>query len=278
MRITTSMVQRNVLADLNTLSEQARRDAEPGVLGQGDHPPERRPLRHGARAGAARRARRPTSSTSATSGRPGLAGRHRVLAATRSPSTSTARASSLLQGVDRLRRPDLARRGRQGDRPDHPGHQGGRRTPPTATATSSPAPRPRPRRTSSATTTPTRATGRPRPDVPGVREIGPGVTMPSTPSADELLGDGRATDRRQAARLAARHLRPPARPATAPSLRGDRHHQPRRRASTRCWGRAPRNGAMTNRLEAAADAPGPDRGARRPSSSRTPRTPTSPRR
>ena len=47
---------------------------------------------------------------------------------------------------------------------------------------------------------------------------------------------------------------------------------------TRCSRSARRNGALTNRLDAAGDAPRPDRGDARRSSSRTPRTPTSPRR
>ena len=66
-RITAGMVQRCVLADLNTHQRQARRRRRPSRVGQGDHQAQRRPVRRRAARWRCARSSRRTRSTSATS-------------------------------------------------------------------------------------------------------------------------------------------------------------------------------------------------------------------
>ena len=112
------------------------------------------------------------------------------------------------------------------------------------------------------------------PTIPGVvREIGPGVTMTINSVAREILGDGRAnpTDGKLL-NVAARHLRPPARPTTAPRCaaatstalkaqldallevraRNGAHDQPPRGRRARAWTRS--TGAVTEQLSNTEDA------------------------
>ena len=195
MRITTSMVQRNVLSDLNSLSVQARQDAVQGLLRQGDHAPVAT-IRSGRRArwACAQNTRRQRAVHAQHRRRAGLAGRDRVRAGLDHRSTSTARRTCCSQGSTDTS--DAARASRSPPRSTRSSRASRRRRTPatatsylmsgTATSTS--------RRTSSAPTTPTRAT---RPAStrrsPGVvREIGPGVTMSINSVGREILGDGRA--------------------------------------------------------------------------------------
>ena len=126
MRITTSMVQRNVLSDLNSLSEKLATHAEQGVLGQGDHAPARRPVQHGARDGPAPEPGRQRAVPAQH--------RRRAWAGRRRPSPRWARSndfvrraqSLLLQGATDSTDAGARRLGRRRDRPDHPGPQGDR--------------------------------------------------------------------------------------------------------------------------------------------------------
>ena len=89
------------------------------------------------------------------------------------------------------------------------------------------------------------------PAIPGVvREIGPGVTMSinSVGARDPRRRPGRR--RRQAAQRPARHLRPPARQRRRRAARRD--ITALKASSTTLLNVRARNGAMTNRLEAAA--------------------------
>ena len=125
MRITTSMVQRNVLADLNNISAKLTQDADEVGLGQGDHPPVRRPVRHRAGDGAAPEPERQPAAPAQRRGRDRLAGRdragadghHRVGREGQEPARP---------GRHRLARPDVARRDRRRARADHRGHQADR--------------------------------------------------------------------------------------------------------------------------------------------------------
>ena len=197
---------------------------------------------------------------------------HRVRAACARPARSRAPPTR----ADQTARNAIADR----DRPADPGHQAGRRTPPTAAATSSAArdtTRPRTTRRRRRPTRATTAADTDRRRGESLREIGPGVTIddqrPSATRSSATVGpgDGKLLNvlrdiadapARRRRRRAARH--------------GDikaAHDQPRQRA------RGP--GAQRR-----ADEPPRDRRRRastrsrsRPrTSSRTPRTPTSPRR
>ena len=157
MRITTSMVQRNVLSDLNGLSEKLARTQGKASSGKEITRPSDDPFNAAQAMGLRQTLERQRPVPAQHRGRAGLAGRDRGRARLdhrlRQPRPRPARA-----GRDRHGRPDRAQRDRLRDRPDHRGHQGDRerhlrrQLPDVRHATTARA------RTSSAPTTPTRAT------------------------------------------------------------------------------------------------------------------------
>ena len=159
MRITTSMVQRNVLADLNTLSSKLAETQAKAASGKEITRPSDDPFGTGRGDGPALRRWAPTSSTSATS-RTRRAGRTRPSPRWTRSRGYVNRAHDLL---DRGRpptppTPTVAQGDRRRDRPDHPGRQGdGERHLRRQLRALGHRDRRR-RRTSSAPTTPTRAT------------------------------------------------------------------------------------------------------------------------
>ena len=126
MRITTSMVQRNVLSDLNTLSEQLAKTQSKASSGKEITRPSDDPFKTPRRRWACARARRQRAVHAQHPGRAGLAGRDRVRAGLdhrlRQPRARPARCRAPTDTADA----DLAQRDRRRDRPDHPGHQGDR--------------------------------------------------------------------------------------------------------------------------------------------------------
>ena len=279
MRITTSMVQRNVLSDLNTLSEPARQDAGQGRLQQGDHAAVGRSVQGRAARWACARTSAPTSSSCATS-RTRRAGWTRPSPRwTRSPTTSPRATTCCCRARTDTADADVAQGARRRDRPDHPGHQGDARTPRygdkyimSGTATAVAAVQARRRR-----------------HLPGRRgRPGPGDARHRARDRpgrddDDQLGRARGPRRRpgpadgKLLSVAARHLRPP-------------QGQRRRRAARRRH-----RGAADASVDELLERPRPQRRADEPprgrharastrsrapltSSSRTPRTPTSPRR
>ena len=221
MRITTSMVQRNVLSDLNTLSEKLAKTQSKASSGKEITRPSRRPVQHRARDGPAPEPRR-QRAVPAQHRTTRWAGRTRPRPrSTRSPTTSTARRRCCCRAPPT--RPTPTRATRSPTRSTRSSRVSRRRANASyGDATCCPAPRP------------TRAVqarrrrhlpgrrGRPGPDGPGrVREIGPGVTMSINSVGREILGDGRAnpTDGKLL-NVAARHLRAP---------EGQRHRRAARR-------------------------------------------------
>ena len=222
------------------------------VLGQGDHAPVRRPVRHAPRAGPARARSSGTQQYQRNvDDAQRLAGRPPSSALEQITDVAPARPRAARPGRQRHDSTDLARRDRRRDRPAHRRRQAGGQRQLRRHATSSRAPRPTP---------PPYAPGgrrhlqRRRAARSSPRRSGPGVSLPINTLGVERPRR-RQRRRRQAARRAARHLRPPAR----------RHG--RRRGALRTsdlsaldanldnalQARA-RDGARTNRLDAAASS------------------------
>ena len=158
MRITTSMVQRNVLADLNTLSEKLAKTQSKASSGKEITRPSRRSVQH-------RRARWACARTLDANEqyKSNIADAQGWQDATESALDSITdyvnRAQSLLvQGANDTTDADVARVGRRRDRPDHPGPQGDRERQLRRPLPDVGHRDRRRRRTSSAPTTPTRAT------------------------------------------------------------------------------------------------------------------------
>ena len=279
MRITTGMVQRNVLVGPQRPLEQAGQDQAAGRLGQADHAPVGRPVQHRARDGPALVAVGATPPTRATSRTPRTGRtrpsprwtrsptvrppRQRPAGPGRAPTPPTRRSRNaladeidqIIQGVKETANATYGDKyvfSRHGDR-----HA---------------------RRTRRAPTTPTRATRAAwtRRSRASLREIGPGVTMAINSVGQEILGDGQAPGDGKLL-------------DTLRTISAGPAGRQRRRAARR------RHANLTTNLNQVLDGARPQRRADEPprgrrlaprrdhrsvdrSSSRTPRTPTWPRR
>ena len=211
-RITTGMLQRNILADLNRSTQRSSRTRSASC------PRARRsPARATTRPATARRSRcaRPREHAAAPAQRrrrPDLAGRHRVRAVEHDR-RRPARPHAGRPGRQRRTDADRARGDRQGDRPAHRGAQGAgqlalRRALPVRRHGDDDRPVRAPGRTPTpATPAPSPARSAPASRSPSTRRP-TASSAPARPPATTLL------------RHPARHPRPPAWPATAPRLRG----------------------------------------------------------